>query len=137
MRLAAADKLDDKALAQEVYAHVAKNTRRVAIEKLTDQTALTDVALNAKYGDVRLAAADRLDDKALAQTVYADIAQQDEDPDVRKAAVERLTDHALLTDIARNAVHTNVRFAAVDKLGDKALEQEIYADLAKKQGRLA
>jgi len=135
--LVAADRLDDKALAQKAYADIALNSegadmRKTAVGKLTDQALLVVVAQNAKYGKIRLMAADRLDDKDLAEEVYVYVAQNSEDQDMRKGAVEKLTDHEVLVDIARNAKYNDVRLAAADRLGDKALAEEVYADIAKR-----
>ena len=81
VRLMAADKQEDKTLAEEIYAEVAKNgetwdVRKAALERLTDQEKLEAIARNAAHNDIRLVAADRLGDKALAEDVYADIAKK-------------------------------------------------------------
>ena len=135
--LAAADRLDDKALAQEVYADIANSAdqdmSKTATERLTAPKALANVAKNSKHGEVRLMAADKQKDKALAEEVYAEVARNSEEWDVRKAALERLTDQEKLEEIARNAAHNDIRLMAADRLGDKVLVEEVYADIAKKR----
>ena len=135
--LAAADRLDDKALAQEVYAGIANSAdqdmSKKATERLTAPKALANVAKNSKHGEVRLMAADKLKDKALAEEVYAEVAKNGEEWDVRKAALERLTAQEKLEEIVRNAAHNDIRLMAADRLGDKALVEEVYADMAKQR----
>ena len=69
--------------------------REQAVEELTDQAALADVARNDESERVRSSALEKLTDKA----VVADIAKNHEDGSVRKSAVEILTDKAVLADI--------------------------------------
>jgi hypothetical protein len=112
---------------QDVLANIAKNdvdwrVRETAVKRLTSQTILADVAKNDDWGSVRKAAVDRVTDQA----VLADIAKHDEDEDVRKVAVDRVTDQTMLTDIAKNASSSSVRKAAVDRVTD----QSALADVA-------
>ena len=101
------------------------------VMNLTNQALLADIAQNAIYSDVCLAAADRLDDKALAQEVYADIAQNSADRDISKIATERLTATKALANVAKNSKHGEVRLMAADKQKEKALAEEVYAEVAK------
>jgi len=69
--MVAAEKLDDKALAQQVYA---------------------DVAMNAKNWGVRKTAVDKLDDKVLAQQAHAVVAKKVKREDIRILATKKLDD---------------------------------------------
>ncbi|HEY1205238.1 MAG: hypothetical protein ABSH46_11105 [Bryobacteraceae bacterium] len=83
---------------QALLAHAAKNdenpwVRSSAVERLTDQVLLVEIAKNGEEGEsVRKAAAEKLNDRSLAQEVNAEIAKDREDRRLRKVAeVERLT----------------------------------------------
>ena len=71
-------------------AYVAKSTKDenvglAAVKKLSDQDALTDIALNAHYGTVRLAAVEKLTN----QEVLAYFASNDEEYSVRVEACRK------------------------------------------------
>lgn len=61
---------------------------RTALEKLTDQNILADIAQSAKDRTARFAALEKLTDKK----ILADIAKNDTDNNVRTAAEKKLTD---------------------------------------------
>ena len=63
-----------------------------AISRLTDQNLLVDVAKNGEYKEIRILAADKLNDRNLIQAVLADVAENDEDSDIRQAAADRLAE---------------------------------------------
>jgi hypothetical protein len=88
--------------------------RRVAVEKLTDQSLLAKIAVEDKDSDVRCTAVEKLTD----QSVLAKIAVEDKDSGVRRTAVEKLTDRLLLAKIAVGDEDTNVRSAAEGGVGD-------------------
>jgi len=136
VRREAVDKLTDQA----VLADLAKNdaeyyVRWGAVKKITDQAVLTDVAENDKNCYVLLAVAEKLTDQTLAQKVYADLASNYVD-DVRLRAAEKLTDQTLAQKVyaylAKNSADDDVRLKAAGKLTDQTLAQKAYADLAKK-----
>jgi uncharacterized DUF497 family protein len=112
IRMAAAERLTDQALAQVVY---------------------DDISKNSKYPKVRMAAAKNLTDQAVAQAVYAEIAKKDKDSEMRMAAAERLTDQALAqvvyAEIAKNDRDSDVREAAAGKVTDWALQVKLQNDL--------
>jgi hypothetical protein len=111
-----------------------------------DQELLARVATSDKAPGVRLVAALKLEDQALAQRVYGDlagtegwgrwhwgeiavrklddqallarIAVSDPSQSIREAAIWRLEDQALLERIARNDPAWSVRRAAEDRLKD-------------------
>jgi len=104
VRIAAADKLTDRSLAQKVYIDIATNkspsseaVRMLAAEKLTDkslaQKIYIDIATNVSNNEgIRMLVADeKLTDKSLAQKVYLDIAANAYSEDTRKRAAEKLT----------------------------------------------
>jgi hypothetical protein len=107
-REAAVEKITDETILLDIAKSKGCESAVRACEKLTDQAMIIDVAKNAeyKYGDIGMMAASKLSDKMLAQEVYAGIAQT--------------------TNYAR------IRMEAADKLTDPILAQEFYADIAKK-----
>jgi geranylgeranyl pyrophosphate synthase len=74
-------------------AWASENDKRAvkAVNKLTDQTILTDLARNNKSVFVRKAAVEKLTD----QSILADIARNDKNPTVSRAAIEKITDQIL------------------------------------------
>ena len=114
VRILAAEKLDDKPLAQTVYTEIAKNQR----------------------SDYRLLVAGRLDDTFLAQRVYTDIATDHEyNDDSRIEAANRLDNkdraQKVYAEIAKNSNDFWLRLNTIKKLDDKSLAQTMYAELAK------
>jgi len=105
------------------WRHSKSDVRKTAVNKLTDQSILADIAKNDTDSDVRKTAVNKLTD----QSILADIAKNDTDSDVRKTAVYQLTDQSILADIAKNASDSDVRKTAVYQLTD----QSILADIAK------
>jgi hypothetical protein len=75
---------------------------------------LADLAKNARYIDVRMAAVEYLTD----QSALADVAKTAKDSDVRMAAVEKLTDQKVLVDIAMNDCDLSVRIKAAERMSD-------------------
>lgn len=132
VRVAAADKLADRALAQKLFCDVAMNVSygSIAVNKITDQTLLSDLALNAKSLDVRVAAAKNLDDQTLAQKVFGEFAMNSGSRDESKAVLEKITNQTVLADLAQNANAIFVRLAAIDKLTDEGLCQRLLAHIA-------
>jgi len=61
---------------------------------LTDQALLADVATNARFEQIRMAAAGRLDEsyRDVAIAIYADIAQNTDNADMLKAAIQGLAE---------------------------------------------
>jgi len=101
-----------------------RDARVAAVNKLTDQNKLADIAKNDIDYYVRWTAVEKLTD----QNVLADIAKNDDEIYVCKAAIEKLTDQNVLADIAKNAAESDVRKAAVEKL----TEQKPLADKVKR-----
>ena len=97
------------------------SVRLAAVERLTDQRVLVDVAKNDEYSSFRRAAVERLTD----QRVLADVAKNDEDWHVRQDAVKRLTDQRMLGNVAKNDKDWWVRRAAMERLTDQHLLAEV------------
>jgi HEAT repeat protein len=95
------------------WKHKYKHIRIAAIEKLTDQKIIGDVAKNDVHADVRIAAVEKLTD----QKTLENIAKNDVWGFVRYAAAKRMTDQKPLEDIAKNYWDKDVREAAVFSLG--------------------
>jgi uncharacterized DUF497 family protein len=94
-----------------------------AVEKVTDQNLLGEIAKTASNGYVRVAVVEKLSD----QNLLAEIARTASDGDVREAAFKKLSDQNLLAKIAKTASDGDVRSAAVGKLRD----QTVFSEIAK------
>ena len=97
---------------QTLLADVIKSTKGIdvwqAVEKLTDETLLAEIATTHHYYNTRRRAIWKLTD----QTVLASIAKADNNVLVRLTAVEQLTDQAVLSDIMANDDSEEVRECA-------------------------
>ena len=107
VRYAAANRLTDDVLAQEVYADIAKcgkvrDVRLDALNKVTDQSVLLYVA------------------KDLGNPIA-----------LRAKAIEKLDGGVDVTIFIAENEHCRVRIAAAKKLSDKKLAQEVFADIVK------
>jgi hypothetical protein len=134
VRKYAADKLEDKSLAQTVYAEIVKNyeyddLRSSAASRLTDQILLADTARKDKSSLVRMTAADKLKDRNLAQSVYIDVAKNGKEKWARSEAVKRLADLLLLAEFAKNDKNRDVRLAAVEN--SHFIDQNLLGYIAK------
>jgi hypothetical protein len=95
-----------------------------ALEKITEQPVLADMARNAKDPDYRLAAASRLENKKLAQWIFAQVALRyknmvldaEHGYKAGKKAVELLSNHDLLVRVSKEADRPEVKKAALAKL---------------------
>ena len=119
---------------QELFANIAKNDEiyilpglsghsyyykegRTALEKLTDQALLADVAKNAKALEIRVEAAQKLTNNVIAQEVYADVAKNGKGANLsRLRAIRELTDKNVLAGIAKNDEDNDVRETAAEQL---------------------
>ncbi len=130
VRLKAAERLTDVALAQRVFAEIAKNDRweagRAAVQQLTDQVLIGEVAKNAKDSNMRLIAVLKLTDQPALVSVAKDIYEE-----ASVAAVERLSNQASLAEVAEDAKHNKVRMIAAERLTDQALAQRVFFELAR------
>lgn len=100
------------------------------IEKLTDQSTLADIAQNSGIANVRIAALDKLTDQNLAHDIFTDIIRKSKkvgDVGIRMGAVRILTNQNMLAELAKNDIIYSVRAAAVEKLTD----QEALTQIAK------
>jgi hypothetical protein len=86
---------------------------------------LADIAKNDEDGNVRLAAAEKLQEKSLAQTIFASIANYDKDAQARAMAVKKLSDKDLLENLANYAKDNAVREAATRKLNGEDISAEV------------
>jgi hypothetical protein len=87
------------------------------VARITDQTKLSRIAVEAKSDFVRYAAVEKLTD----QSLLAKIALEDKEWRVRSCAVWKLTDQSLLAKIALEDKEWTVRCRAVDKFTDQSL----------------
>ena len=142
LRMNAAQKLTDQAMAQAIYVEVAttakQHQRTRAISLLTDQSTLVKVARNDSAPELRLAAAQKLTDQAMAQAIYTEIVKTDLAHwkgdycvmrDVQRSAIEKLTDQAVLAEVAQS--DPSLREAAAERLTDRVLAQSFLAQIVK------
>jgi len=71
---------------------------------------------------VREAAIEKLTD----QNVLIDIAKNDEDYNVRTAAIEKITDQNVIIDVAKTDKNDKVRTAARNKISDEQIALKLY-----------
>jgi hypothetical protein len=107
------------------WKHSDREKRERAVEELTDQTLLTEIAKNDEDARVRTAAVNN--PNLTDQILLAEIVKDSVGSDVREAAVEKLADQSLLAGIAKNDEDARVRRAAVNnpRLSDQTLLAEI------------
>ena len=136
VRVAAAEKLTDRTLAQNLFVDVVMNVSygsiavNNAVDKISDQVLLADLAMNAKSVDVRVEAAKNLDDQTLAMKVFAEFAMNSGSEEECKTVLEKITNLTVLVDLAQNAKLIVVRLMAIDKLPDEGLRQKLLAHIA-------
>ncbi len=98
------------------------STLRVsAIRGISDQSALSRIALTDPSASVRRSAVVRLSD----QNTLRSVVTNDRDSDVRSEAVSRLQDPPTLALIARTDTSAMVRLAAIDHIEDQTVLKEI------------
>jgi len=100
-----------------------------AVARIVQQDALARVARQAEDLKTRVKAADKLASPKIAQEVLTEVACGDGDIDIRLSAVERLTGQLALQSVAEQA-QGSVRLAAARRLKDVELAQSIFADAA-------
>lgn len=136
VRMAAVETLTDQVVLAEI-ARTDENRKvcEAAFGKLTDQSILAGIARIGWEEDyVRVAAIQKLADQAL----LAEIAKTDEKWVVREAAVRKMTDQSILAGIARKFLEEDhVRVAAVERLTDQTLLAEIVQKESRKDVCLA
>jgi hypothetical protein len=111
IRIAAAEKLSDQAISQEVYTDIAKNAN--------------DTHNQFSNRSIRMEAAEKLNDQNVAQEVYADIAKNCDDWEVCEIAVKKLTDQKLLVDVVNNGNDGEARLTALSQMTDQMLLADI------------
>jgi uncharacterized DUF497 family protein len=107
--------------------------RQAAVNKLTDQRLLAEIAKGDSAPCVRVAAVNELAD----QPTIVYIANHDENSYVRVVAVRKLTEQTTIAYIAKHDLYADVRAAAVKKLTDQRLHAEIAKEDAAPCARLA
>ena len=93
------------------------NVRSAAVEKLTDQSILAQIARTDSSPRVRAVAAGKL----TGQELLAKIAKTDPSWRVCFEAVQKVTGQTQLADIARTATDSDIRGRAVKRLNDETL----------------
>lgn len=120
----AIEKLTDQRVLKEIAENEKGYTmqREAAVKKITDQGFLEDLAKNSKNPDVCEAAINQITD----QSFLISIAKNHFYYPIRKTAVEKITNQSILADIAQNDKSFDVREAAVKKI----TEQKLLMDIA-------
>jgi len=96
IRRAAVDRISNQSLLAEIAVNATdRAVRRAAVERITDQTLLAKMAFDGKDLSVRRSAIERITD----QTSLAKIAIEEQNPFLRRVAIERLTDPELLAEM--------------------------------------
>jgi len=116
-RQAVEDVTDQAILAEVATKDIDDRVRLTAVDRLTDQVTLARLATEDKDGFVREAAVLRLSN----QTVLKKLALKDRDARIRAAAVAGLTDQALLLQRANNDSDYGVRLTAIANMTDQTL----------------
>jgi hypothetical protein len=117
-RIRAVQNLTDEAvLANVANVDEAWEVRRAAVEKLTNQSVLAKIAVEDTDDSVRRTAAGKLTDQA----ILAKVAAQAEARGVSVAGVGQLNDQAVLAKVAIEDSDAGVRYTAVVKLVDQAV----------------
>jgi hypothetical protein len=106
------------------WKHSNPSVRKAAVDKLTDQVALADVAKSDKDPAVCSAPVDKLTDPS----TLAEVAMSAKDTTASKAAIGKITDQALLTKCALHAADREVRRFTVSRLKDQQLLLRIARD---------
>ncbi|MCL2108328.1 MAG: hypothetical protein FWH20_03170 [Oscillospiraceae bacterium] len=129
LRIDAAQMLSDKALAQKIYGEIAKKANKdfydgdhkKAVDLLTDQTILVEVAESVKNFVIKEYAIYKLTDKNLAQKMLINMFNTYKLSGSKWDgfiidAVHNNVDKSVLTDVKNNAVDPKVRAAASEGL---------------------
>jgi len=122
VRKSAVEKLTD----QTTLNNIAKNDTafqvyEVAIEKVLSQSVLADIAINSNDSNKCYCAACAISD----QKTLADVAANAKCEDALKEVVKKLEDKSLLEEIAKNNEFFRVRAEAVRKIDDQSLLSHI------------
>lgn len=122
----------DKIQNQEILADISKNARiaekhefnafpgkrqtgLLALNRITDEKILEDIALTAENTEIRNIAVLRLKD----EEILYHIGLNDEDYKIRENAMEKISDEKLLCEIAKNNADEGIRRNAVEKVHDQ------------------
>ena len=129
--VAAIDKLNDQKLLERVALEVEYMVREHAVDKLTNQVVLTNIAKTDKHPKIRKCAIKKLID----QKVLSEIIASDEDPNVCSTALDMLTEQNALINIAKNRPSSSkngrnkmLRVSAIKKIADQKTLIDIAND---------
>lgn len=103
------------------YKHSDRNVRKQAVQELTDENILTEIAYNDESGSVRHEAVKKITN----QKVLIDILKTDRDKWVCFGAVEKITDITVLSDVAENHFDDDVRLKAAIKSNNEKVLMEL------------
>jgi len=98
-----------------------------ALEKLTDQKILADLAIKGSTYMLRMSAAEKLSNQILAQEVFVDVVKNCDAMGLVYNAIKKLTDSSIIADIEKNGKYNSMREWAHDRLLDLKGQQELYA----------
>lgn len=133
VRIAAVEKVTDENLLRDIAKSdsISHGVRKYAIEKLTDSEALAEIARNSKNTLVRKYAIEN--PHFLDQLVLLEIVKNNANDSLGEGAValKKIFDKTALVDIARNGKAGSLRLAAAEKVMDEAFTRSILVDIAK------
>jgi len=122
-REAAVEKISDQAVLKDIAFNAQEyDARTAALKKITDQTLLVEITLSNKDIYFRSEAAKRVTD----QTVLKGLVQNKKEKlEIRIAAMWNLTDTSLLIDVALHNTYSSLRIAAAKHITDQVVLNNI------------
>jgi len=98
-----------------------------AVKKLTDLSALGEIALSGRSKEIRIIAIEKISD----QEILAEIALKDKSWEVRLAAVKNLEHQETLAEIVRNDTDKDVELVAIEKITDQSFLVDVILEYDK------
>jgi hypothetical protein len=123
VRMRAIESLTDESILVQMACNDPElEIRHRAVDRLKSTEALRDVALAGRYLDARLKAVARIDDSA----VLAEVMRERKNPDLMMACFEKITDQKVLEAIARDPrYNVTARRIAIHMFADQQLLVDI------------
>lgn len=115
------------------WKHADSRVRHAAVDKISNQAVLIELARTDPSSDVRRAAARKVTDPS----VLIEIVRTDDDYDVCRVAIESLSDPMGLAEIAQKNETAKIREAAVKKIADEEVLRKVAASDSKAYVRMA
>ena len=135
VRMVALDKMTDQKVIEEIArSDKERYVREKAVNKITNQDILYEIALTDTEYKIREAAFNKIND----QNIFEDIVRQNNSKcNFRKEAVSKLMNQNILTEIAKTDIDRYVRLAAIKNLTEKNVLEDIAGNDKDRFVRLA